>query len=96
MSLVSSVFLGLVAVLALRAQDENQSTADYTVIADVQYCTGAGKPLLMDVFVPRRRIHRPTPAILWLHGGSAVFERLRWHNSAGGEFQAAPHAGDKD
>jgi hypothetical protein len=38
MRFMSSVFFGVVAVMALGAQDENQG----------------GKPLLMDVFVPRR------------------------------------------
>src|SRR5271165_7074151 len=41
----------------------------FTVVPDVQYCTGAGRPLLMDVFIPRQPIRRPTPAVLWIHGG---------------------------
>jgi len=39
-------------VASSHAQDKNVATADYSVTADVQYCTGGGKPLLMDVFVP--------------------------------------------
>jgi uncharacterized protein len=39
------------------------------VAADVQYCTGGGRPLLMDVFIPRNRRSTPTPAMFWIHGG---------------------------
>jgi acetyl esterase/lipase len=70
----------------LQAQEENQSTSSYEVVPNVQYCTGAGKPLLMDVFVPRRRIHQPTPAILWLHGGG--WERGNKNGSSGAQFLA--------
>jgi len=42
---------------------------EYRIIADVQYCTGGGKPLLMDLFIPISPAKRPTPAVLWLHGG---------------------------
>jgi acetyl esterase/lipase len=63
-------FLGLILLallsLPLRAQ---ASEAQFTVISDVPYCTGAARPLLMDVFVPRDRIRTPTPAVLWIHGG---------------------------
>jgi acetyl esterase/lipase len=41
----------------------------FTVVSDVQYCTGGGKPLLMDVFVPKSRLRTPAPAVLWIHGG---------------------------
>jgi hypothetical protein len=44
----------IVLVPPLLPQDENQSTTSYAVVANVQYCTGAGKPLLMDVFMPRQ------------------------------------------
>jgi acetyl esterase/lipase len=74
-------------VSPLLAQDENQSTASYAVVANVQYCTGAGKPLLMDVFVPRQRIHQPTPAVLWLHGGG--WERGDKNGSSGAQFLAS-------
>jgi acetyl esterase/lipase len=43
--------------------------AQFTVVSDVQYCTSGGKPLLMDVFLPKNRIRTPTPAVLWIHGG---------------------------
>ena len=42
---------------------------EFTVISDVQYCTGGGRPLLMDVFIPKHRNRTPTPAVLWIHGG---------------------------
>ena len=82
-----NLLLGLVLASTLAAQDENQSTSEYTVVADVQYCTGAGRPLLMDVFVPRLRIHQPTPAVLWLHGGG--WERGDKNGSSGARFLAS-------
>jgi acetyl esterase/lipase len=50
-------------ILALASQPQ------FTVVPDVQYCTGGGRPLLMDVFIPKRRNRTPTPAVLWIHGG---------------------------
>jgi acetyl esterase/lipase len=84
--LIWSALVSLAVVVAVRAQNENQSTADYNVIADVQYCTGGGKPLLMDIFVPRKRIQRPTPAVVWLHGGG--WERGDKNGSSGARFLA--------
>jgi acetyl esterase/lipase len=52
------------ALLAAQAPD-----AQYIVVSDVQYCTGGGQPLLMDVFKPAHPIRTPTPAVLWIHGG---------------------------
>lgn len=46
-----------------------QPAREVTVESNVQYCTGNGQPLLMDVFIPARRTSRPTPAVLWIHGG---------------------------
>lgn len=43
--------------------------APFTIMPDVQYCTGDGSLLLMDIFIPNRRIVIPTPAVLWIHGG---------------------------
>jgi hypothetical protein len=40
MKLLNSLAFFLVLVSALPAQDENQSTSDYTVVADLKYCTG--------------------------------------------------------
>ena len=87
MRFMSSVLLGLVLVSAPPDQDQNQPTPDYAVVANVQYCTGGGKPLLMDVFVPRKRIQRPTPAVLWLHGGG--WERGDKNGSSGARFLAS-------
>jgi acetyl esterase/lipase len=53
-------------VLPLAAQASEQR---YTVISDIPYCTGGGKPLLMDVCLPEHRTRTPTPAVLWIHGG---------------------------
>jgi acetyl esterase/lipase len=42
---------------------------DYRTMRDIQYCSGAGRPLLMDVFLPSIPARKPAPAVLWLHGG---------------------------
>jgi len=59
------LFLILFA-LPLAAPEREQR---YTMISDVPNCTGGGKPLLMDLFIPKHRTRTPTPAILWIHGG---------------------------
>jgi acetyl esterase/lipase len=41
----------------------------------------------MDIFVPRMRIHQPTPAVLWLHGGG--WERGDKNGSSGARFLAS-------
>jgi acetyl esterase/lipase len=83
----STLICGLLLTCAISAQNENHPTADYNVVTDVQYCTGGGRPLLMDVFIPRTRLHRPTPAILWLHGGG--WERGDKNGSSGAQFLAS-------
>jgi hypothetical protein len=55
-------------------------------VADVPYCRGGGQPLLMDVFIPRARLRRPTPAVLWLHGGG--WERGDKNGSSGARIFA--------
>jgi len=55
--------------------------ASYNTISDVQYCTGGGKPLLMDVFVPKQPLRTPAPAVLWIHGGG--WERGDKNGSSG-------------
>jgi acetyl esterase/lipase len=59
---------------------------EFSVISDVPYCTGGGKPLLMDVFVPEHRARTPTPAVLWMHGGG--WERGDKNGSSGAELLA--------
>lgn len=54
-----------IAVIAVTQAPE----ARFGIISNVQYCTGGGKPLLMDVFIPRNRNTTPTAAVLWIHGG---------------------------
>jgi len=58
----------------------------FTVLPDVQYCTGGGKPLLMDVFVPQHRTRTPTPAVLWIHGGG--WERGDKNGNSGAQLLA--------
>jgi acetyl esterase/lipase len=60
----------IVFTLVFAAEATAQTSApQFTVNPDVQYCTGGGKPLLMDVFIPNHRNGTPTPAVLWIHGG---------------------------
>lgn len=54
---------------------------EFHIIGDIQYCTGGGQPLLMDIFVPDQRLRTPTPAVLWLHGGG--WERGDKNGSSG-------------
>jgi len=82
----SVILTGAAIAACVFAQDENRPTADYTVTADVRYCTGGGKPLLMDVFLPYKRLRKPTPAVLWLHGGG--WERGDKNGSSGARFLA--------
>jgi acetyl esterase/lipase len=63
------------------------SDQNFHVISDIQYCTGGGQPLLMDVFIPGKRLRTPTPAVLWLHGGG--WERGDKNGSSGAELLAA-------
>ncbi|HWZ00444.1 MAG TPA: alpha/beta hydrolase [Edaphobacter sp.] len=58
----------------------------FTVVSDVQYCTGAGKPLLMDIFLPKSRIRTPSPAVLWIHGGG--WERGDKNGNSGAQLLA--------
>jgi acetyl esterase/lipase len=58
----------------------------FTAVSDVQYCTGGGKPLLMDVFLPENRIRTPTPAMLWIHGGG--WERGDKNGNSGAQLLA--------
>jgi acetyl esterase/lipase len=59
-------FVLVLVALPLAAQTAKPRNGVFT---DVKYCTGAGKPLLMDVFIPKHPIRNPTPAVLWIHGG---------------------------
>jgi acetyl esterase/lipase len=60
----------ILSVLPFGAQVGAQKpNHQFTVSPDIPYCTGGGRPLLMDVFIPDYRIRTPTPAVLWIHGG---------------------------
>jgi acetyl esterase/lipase len=64
-------FAGLIllAVLISAPAATQVPEAQFDIVSNVQYCTGGKKPLLMDVFVPINRNAKPTPAVLWIHGG---------------------------
>jgi acetyl esterase/lipase len=60
---------------------------NFHILSDIQYCTGGGQPLLMDIFIPDQRLRTPTPAVLWLHGGG--WERGDKNGSSGAELLVA-------
>jgi acetyl esterase/lipase len=62
-------FVGLIFFALAFAAPAQAPEAQFAVLADIQYCTGGGTPLLMDVFIPKHRNSTPTPAVLWIHGG---------------------------
>ena len=62
-------FVGFILFALVFAAGAQVSEPQFTVEADIQYCTGGGIPLLMDVFIPKHRNSTPTPAVLWIHGG---------------------------
>jgi acetyl esterase/lipase len=55
--------------LAARASGAQATAGSFEVIPSIPYCTGGGRPLLMDMLIPAERGRRPTPAVLWIHGG---------------------------
>jgi len=81
-------FVGLILfVLPCAAQITAQTTEPpFTLVSDVQYCTGGGTPLLMDVFIPEHRNGTPTPTVLWIHGGGS--ERGDKSGNSGAHFLA--------
>ena len=87
MQFPAAVLLSFVLIAPVFAQNENAPTADYSVAADIQYCTGGGQPLLMDIFIPRHLVKSPAPAILWIHGGG--WERGDKNGSSGARFLAS-------
>jgi acetyl esterase/lipase len=42
---------------------------DYQLIRDVAYGQGGGRQLYLDIYRPLTPIARPTPAVIWIHGG---------------------------
>src|ERR1700730_6654225 len=82
-----AIALSLAFLFPIFAQDENAPTAEYSVVADVQYCTGGGRPLLMDIFIPRHLANSPAAAVLWIHGGG--WERGDKNGSSGARFLAS-------
>jgi acetyl esterase/lipase len=78
--------VGSILLLAFLAFQSKPPETEFTVISDVQYCTGGGQPLLMDVFLPKNRIRTPTPAVLWIHGGG--WERGDKNGNSGALFLA--------
>ena len=53
-------------------QPERAIPESVKYIRDVQFCTGGGKPLLMDWYIPKNLQRTPSPVIIWIHGGGWV------------------------
>ena len=75
------------ALLLLGVPAVQTPQQQYKVISDVRYCTGGGKPLLMDIFIPVSPSKTPMPAVLWLHGGG--WERGDKNGNSGALMLAA-------
>jgi acetyl esterase/lipase len=41
-------------------------------VRNIQFCTGGGKPLFLDWYIPKKRQPLPSPVIIWIHGGGWV------------------------
>ena len=82
----SPLFLFLNGVLCVSCLSAQTREPSFTIVSDVPYCTGAGRALLMDVFVPKRRNAMPTPAVLWIHGGG--WERGDKNGNSGAQLLA--------
>ena len=61
--LVLLIFLAAISALA----------ADVEYLRDVEYGTGGGRPLLLDILRPKITLGDPMPAIIWIHGGAWRF-----------------------
>lgn len=53
-------------------QPERPIPASVSYLRDIQYCTGGGKPLLLDWYIPKDVARKPSPVIIWIHGGGWV------------------------
>jgi hypothetical protein len=58
---VGAVFFAFLFAAQTAAQT---SEPQFAVVSDVEYCTGGGSRLLMDIFIPKNRNRTPTPAVL--------------------------------
>jgi acetyl esterase/lipase len=81
--LVGLILFALTFAAQIAAQKPDQQ---FIVVSGIQYCTGGGRPLLMDVFLPKHRNEKPTPAVLWIHGGG--WERGDKSGNSGALFLA--------
>ena len=78
--------VGSILLLVYLALQSRTPETPFTVVSNVEYCTGGGQPLLMDLFIPTNRIRTPTPAIPWIHGGG--WERGDKNGNSGALFLA--------
>jgi acetyl esterase/lipase len=77
---------GLIALALCSTAVAAQTAQSSGIVPDVEYCTGNGRALLMDVLIPKHRIRTPTPAVLWIHGGG--WERGDKNSHAGAQVFA--------
>jgi len=81
------LWLFVVSLIFGRGSFWQSPEPSFSVISDIPYCTGAGKPLLMDIFIPKHSIAPLAPAILWIHGGG--WERGDKNGNSGAQLLAA-------
>ena len=71
--IVAAVLFGAAITFGNPPQPEmprpRQMPESMEVLKDIEYCTGQGKPLLMDILRPQNPSATPRPAVLFLHGG---------------------------
>jgi acetyl esterase/lipase len=87
MRFLATIAILLLLVLLLIERVDDSHPVPYYRIPDIAYCTGSGHPLLMDIFMPVHPVSKPTPGVLWLHGGG--WERGAKNGNSGALLLAA-------
>jgi acetyl esterase/lipase len=80
--LFRSVVMVVAALFSAMPAAAQAPEPQFTLVSDVQFCTGGGSPLLMDILLPKHPVATPTPAVLWIHGGSWEHGDKNAHSNA--------------
>jgi acetyl esterase/lipase len=56
-------------MVAASAMAQPRLPGDVEVVRDIQYGTGGGTPLMLDIVRPRKTVDKPMPVLVWIHGG---------------------------
>src|SRR5436190_6422526 len=68
-ALIAAVVPALAQTNTNRARSRFPVPAGVKVIKDLQYGTGSGRALLLDLYLPETS-EKPLPLIIWIHGGA--------------------------